>query len=530
MRNGKWGALLCALLVFALVVDVQASVEWPNEPDGSTTLLECSFVNQLCNRALQDPYNSSGLNPSPPSAGSLTIQSDPTAPVSPPSVLQSKLTYPNKQGGTELHYFAPRDIRNVYVSFWWNPGPFGGNVVGVNKTFFVRSGYSGSNGVFLWVYRAGDTLGTNGNLGDLYWNTQIIGTNTDRCGSEGLRCNPNTSTNIKIFPNTGYHHIEARLVASSCPTCYDGSVQWWVDGSLVGNYQNFAYSTSLKEWLWSETWDGFGNGTVPPGYTGDNVHRIDHLHISSTDCRNGECTLSGDSGQTGTPPPPPGPTPTPPALPGVVQDLAVAILSQSTALVTFTQQNDGTGTPAAYDNRLAAGTMNWGTASSISSGPCATTYRPSGAIGTVVSCILSGLTPGQSYQLQNVSLRGIPNQGATYAAMLSNVVSFTMPFDQAPSPPPFVSGFTPASGMEGVSVVVSGNDFDSTISGNTVKLNGQIVVVTAASATSISFIVPSGATSGRISVQTSHGISVSFGSFSVTPVVVPLDSSGCGCG
>ena len=295
---------MSAVFMLLLIPSVVLAQLHPNEPAGSFTLLDCSFVDQLCNRALLDPYNSSGLNPSPPSLGSLTIQSDPTAPVSPSNVLQSKLTYPNKQGGTELHYFAPRDIRNVYVSLWWKPGPFGGNVVGVNKTFFVRSGKqpdppNGSNGVFLWTYRDGDTLGTNGNLGDFYWNTQIIGTNTDRCGAEGLQCYPNTGTNVKIYPGNWYH-IEARLVASSCQNCYDGSVKWWINGVLVGNYPNFAYSTSLKEWVWSETWDGFTNGTVPAGYTGDNVHRIDHLHISSTDCSSG-CTQSGDSGQGGPP-------------------------------------------------------------------------------------------------------------------------------------------------------------------------------------------------------------------------------------
>lgn len=305
--------ILLAGFIFLLIPSL-SSAQWTNEPDGSTTLLDCGFTDQLCNRALQDPYNSSGLNPSPPSAGTLTIQSDLSAPLSPNSVLQSKLTYPNRQGGTELHYFAPRDIRNVYVGFWWKPGPFGGNIVGLNKTFFVRSGYSGSNGVFLWSYRYGDTLATNGNLGQLIWNTQIVGTNTDRCGSEGLTCWPNTGNDVRISPGNWYK-IEAHLIASSCPTCRDGLVEWWINGTKVGYYPNFAYSTSLKEWVWSETWDGYGNGTVPASYTGDNVHRIDHLHISSTDCSSG-CSGGGTS-------PPPLDTPTGP--PGVVSGFTATV-------------------------------------------------------------------------------------------------------------------------------------------------------------------------------------------------------------
>lgn len=315
---------LVALLSFALADEALASPQWPNEPAGSVTLLDCGFSSgQTCGGQLQDPYNSAG--------GSLTVQSDSTAPFSPTSVLQSKLTYPNRQGGTELHFFAPRDIRNVYVGFWWKPSnPFGGNIVGLNKTFFVRSGYSGSNGVFFWAHRYGDTLATNGNLGQILWNTQVIGTNTDRCGSEGLQCWPNMGSGKRIMPGDGWHKIEARFIGGTCPTCPNGTVMWWIDGVLDGYYPNFQYATTFKEWVWSETWDGFSNGTVPAGYTSDQSHSIDHLHISSTDC---DATCQGPGEHTFPPaPPPPSPTPPPPpsgdtvpGKPGQVTGLSVSV-------------------------------------------------------------------------------------------------------------------------------------------------------------------------------------------------------------
>jgi hypothetical protein len=98
---------------------------------------------------------------------------------------------------------------------------------------------------------------------------------------------------------------------------------------LQGDYPNFAYTTTFKEFAWSETWDGFGNGTVPAGYTSNQYHEIDHIRISSTDCANNSCFQPGvnPSPPPSTPPPPPtGPVdspvgaPTPPVGLGVTRN------------------------------------------------------------------------------------------------------------------------------------------------------------------------------------------------------------------
>jgi hypothetical protein len=62
---------------------------------------------------------------------------------------------------------------------------------------------------------------------------------------------------------------------------------------------------------------------------------------------------------------------------------------------------------------------------------------------------------------------------------------------------PTISGFSPSSGAVGTSVTISGSNFSSP----TVKFNGTTATITASTATSITATVPSGATSGKITVE-----------------------------
>lgn len=81
-----------------------------------------------------------------------------------------------------------------------------------------------------------------------------------------------------------------------------------------------------------------------------------------------------------------------------------------------------------------------------------------------------------------------------------------------------ITGFSPASGRVGTSVTISGN-FDPTPSNNIVKFNGTSAAVLNASATSLTVTVPSGATTGKISVQISG--STTFNSASDFLVISP---------
>ena len=71
-------------------------------------------------------------------------------------------------------------------------------------------------------------------------------------------------------------------------------------------------------------------------------------------------------------------------------------------------------------------------------------------------------------------------------------------------PVPTITGFTPTVGPVGTSVTITGTNFDgSTLSNNVVKFNGTAATVTASTSTSITATVPTGATSGAISVTVS---------------------------
>ncbi len=70
----------------------------------------------------------------------------------------------------------------------------------------------------------------------------------------------------------------------------------------------------------------------------------------------------------------------------------------------------------------------------------------------------------------------------------------------ATPPLPTITSFTPASGSIGTSVIVTGSNFDINPTNNILSFNGTVAVVTMASATQLTVTVPSGATTGPISI------------------------------
>jgi hypothetical protein len=83
-------------------------------------------------------------------------------------------------------------------------------------------------------------------------------------------------------------------------------------------------------------------------------------------------------------------------------------------------------------------------------------------------------------------------------------------------PPPTITSFTPTSGPTGRSVTVSGTDLNGATA---LLLNGVAVPAFAAGSdgTSLTFVVPAGATSGLLSVTTPGGTATSSTSFTVIP-------------
>lgn len=100
----------------------------------------------------------------------------------------------------------------------------------------------------------------------------------------------------------------------------------------------------------------------------------------------------------------------------------------------------------------------------------------------------------------------------TSAGTVSSSIPFTVGSDV-----PSITSFTPTIGAAGTTVNISGTNFDSTTSGNRVAFNGTRSIVTAATATTMTTTVPSGATSGRISDTTPAGAGVSSNYFFIPP-------------
>jgi len=135
---------------------------------------------------------------------------------------------------------------------------------------------------------------------------------------------------------------------------------------------------------------------------------------------------SGTAAMTVTTPPPP----PPPATPGTVTDLTVASVTDSSVTLSFTEVDDGTGVPAKYDVRWAAGSISWPTAPSVARGSCSVPMAGT-SIGARRSCTVLGLASGTGYQFQLVPFRGTLNVTAVFGG-LSGVASGTTVSSTAP--------------------------------------------------------------------------------------------------
>ena len=81
---------------------------------------------------------------------------------------------------------------------------------------------------------------------------------------------------------------------------------------------------------------------------------------------------------------------------------------------------------------------------------------------------------------------------------------------------PTITNFTPASGPVGTAVTITGTNFSAIPGNNTVRFNGIIASVTTSTTTNITTSVPSGATTGKISVTVGGNTATSATDFVVT--------------
>ncbi|WP_051947476.1 BspA family leucine-rich repeat surface protein [Muricauda sp. MAR_2010_75] len=100
---------------------------------------------------------------------------------------------------------------------------------------------------------------------------------------------------------------------------------------------------------------------------------------------------------------------------------------------------------------------------------------------------------------------------------LGLVISCSKGDDSTPvTPAPTISGFSPNYGPVGQVFVITGTNFSTTASKNTVKIGTVTATVSAATATKITTSVPQGATTGKVSVTVGGKMVSSTDNFTVT--------------
>jgi hypothetical protein len=162
--------------------------------------------------------------------------------------------------------------------------------------------------------------------------------------------------------------------------------------------------------------------------------------------------------------------------------------------------------------------------------PTVTSFIPtSGPVGTSVSITGTGFTGATSVAFNGVAASFTFNSDTNLSATVpsgatTGPISVTTPNGTGTSAssftitggggnPPAVTSFTPTSGPVGTSVSITGTGFTGVTA---VTFNGVAASFTFNSDTNVSATVPSGATTGPISVTTGNGTGTSASNFTVT--------------
>lgn len=251
------------LLLLAMVIAPNAwGQSWPNEPSGSTTLVECNFNSALC-----------GISGASGSGSSL---SDSSAPQSPSSVMEFRLPVGSSSGGGETYFPLGSQPSEIYKGYWWKPSnPFQGHPNCNNKVHGIVA-TTGN----IWMDML-CSMGTPGGPYVVMTGLQFVGVNNCHLGNGYGDC-PGNYTLLGNRSNGAvtlgaWHRIELYLKASSSATSRDGIVRLWMNGTAVMDYTNVNLPGQFVYSLFTPTWDG----SWSPVHTSAFSHRYDHLHVST---------------------------------------------------------------------------------------------------------------------------------------------------------------------------------------------------------------------------------------------------------
>jgi len=287
--------LFLTLALFFSLSSIVNAQTWPNEPAGSTVIVDCNMSSQC------------GLSGGGWYGGSENLPGM----ISPSSTQNSTMFAGAPSGGSQVYTGLGGSFREVFVGWILRTSnPFEPFACCASKMFFIRGPQT--NGFF------GASIGSSSST--LYFGHNTGGglDNSHICpGGFGLGpCGQNVSSRPIIHGQ--YSKLEVYIRTSTTSTSRDGIVRWWLDGILVGNYTTFNYPGLLNEFVWTETISG-NVGTLPH----DKTWTFDHLRISIPNCPSGGC---GGGNPPPPPPPPTGPVdspvgaPTPPVGLGVTRN------------------------------------------------------------------------------------------------------------------------------------------------------------------------------------------------------------------
>ena len=257
-----------------------------HRPVGATTLLD----NPL------DSIPGPGCSNVYPGADG-TIVNDPTAFGSPSKVLRQRKDPVTSLGGVVL-YCPFQPVNSIYVSmvFKFSPDWFGlynnlnkltGYFPQQHGNFFrfdlaklsdnslhLRAGFNGMS-------RMGGGNGNNCHLAG----QGLISPIPNEC--DGVAYGLLSNVSDPPVTRDQWHRLEFVAQLGTCPTCRNGKLYWWLDGVLMGRYDNFNHAiSSFVAWDLTHTWDGNGcNGGMQKcgqqPYPVTDFTYIDHLHVST---------------------------------------------------------------------------------------------------------------------------------------------------------------------------------------------------------------------------------------------------------
>jgi hypothetical protein len=265
--------VISLVLLLFLPLPVLAAPSCPNEPPGSTRLLNVDYATKPSTGTIQGV---TGFNvfstpavvtpPTPPGAD----------PASPALALDSYIT-PTSNNGSQFGYTAPSAaVINKFYSCLYvaTNSNFSGNGTNfTNKLYFHKStgagGYVTNNGV-MFLQKSPNTPGGSGAL---VWSFNTSGPQFNSPG------NYFANVGSGVFTLGVWHVIEQLTTSGTCETCPNARIEAWLDGNKFLDLQNVRYgSGNINQWQWTETWSGSGTAL---GFQAESHWYLGHLVLSN---------------------------------------------------------------------------------------------------------------------------------------------------------------------------------------------------------------------------------------------------------